>query len=131
MYGRKLVVAPKEITVTSADEKFIQKVFAILETQLSNADFDLPSFSQEIGISQTHLQRKLNALLGQSASELIRTFRLKRAASLLGQGHGNVSEIAFRVGFSSPNYFTKCFKDYFGQTPSEYTLHHSSPTLQK
>jgi signal transduction histidine kinase/ligand-binding sensor domain-containing protein/CheY-like chemotaxis protein/AraC-like DNA-binding protein len=113
-------VQPAAVTVPSTDEKFLQRVFALLESNLSNPDFDVSAFMEQIGMSQTHLHRKLTALLGQSANELIRTFRLKRAASLLTQQHGNVSEIAFQVGFSSPNYFTKCFKDHFGHTPTEY-----------
>ncbi|SKB78483.1 Signal transduction histidine kinase [Dyadobacter psychrophilus] len=125
-FSRQLLVQPAEITVTSTDEKFLTKVFALLDTNLSNADFDVTMFSQEIGMSQTHLHRKLKALLGQSANELIRTFRLKRAASLLSQQHGNVSEIAFMVGFTNPNYFTKCFRDQFGQTPTEYARSHAS-----
>lgn len=119
-FGRQLVVQPGEVTVTSVDEKFLQAVFASLEKNLSNADFDIGTFCLELGVSQTHLHRKLTALLGQSANELIRSFRLKRAASLLSQQHGNVSEIAFMVGFTNPNYFTKCFRDQFGQTPTEY-----------
>ena len=125
-FSRQLVVQPAEVTVTSTDEKFLQNVFALLEANLSDADFDVTAFSQGIGMSPTHLHRKLTALLGQSANELIRTFRLKRAASLLSQRHGNVSEIAFLVGFSNPNYFTKCFRDQFGHTPTDYARLHSS-----
>lgn len=125
-FRRQLVVQPSEVTVTSTDEKFLQNVFALLEKNLSNTDFDVSVFCQEIGLSQTHLHRKLTALLGQSANELIRTFRLKRAADLLSQQHGNVSEIAFMVGFTNPNYFTKCFRDQFGQTPSEYARMHAA-----
>lgn len=128
-FGRQLVVQPGEVTVTSMDEKFLQNVFASLEKNLPDADFDVGAFCQEIGVSQTHMHRKLTALLGQSANELIRSFRLKRAASLLGQQHGNVSEIAFMVGFTNPNYFTKCFRDQFGQTPTEYArIHAASPS---
>ncbi|MCF0041491.1 hybrid sensor histidine kinase/response regulator transcription factor [Dyadobacter fanqingshengii] len=124
-FSKQLVLHPSELTVTSIDEKFLQSVFALLEKNLSNAEFDLNSFCQEMGMSQTHLHRKLTALLGQSANELIRSFRLKRAASLLSQKHGNVSEIAFMVGFTSPNYFTKCFREEFGQTPTEYVRLHA------
>jgi signal transduction histidine kinase/ligand-binding sensor domain-containing protein/DNA-binding response OmpR family regulator len=124
-FGKQLVIQPAEVTVTSTDEKFLQSVFATLEKNMSNADFDVTAFCQEIGVSQTHLHRKLTALLDQSANELIRSFRLKRAASLLIQQHGNVSEIAFTVGFTNPNYFTKCFRDQFGQNPTEYIRNHA------
>lgn len=128
-FGRQLVVQPTEVTVTSTDEKFLQNVFASLEKNLSHADFDVSTFCREMGVSQTHMHRKLTALLGQSANDLIRSFRLKRAASLLGQQHGNVSEIAFMVGFTNPNYFSKCFRDQFGQTPTEYArINAASPS---
>ncbi len=130
-YSKKLMIQPAEVSVTSVDEKFIQKALLILESNLSNPDFEVNTFTKEIGMSHTHLHRKLTALIGQSPSELIRTFRLKRAATLLEQKHGNVSEIAFMVGFNSPNYFTKCFREFFGQTPSEYTIKHSSIEQEK
>jgi signal transduction histidine kinase/DNA-binding response OmpR family regulator/streptogramin lyase len=129
-FRRQLVVQPAEVTVTSADEKFLHKVFALLEANLSNADFDVSAFSQEMGMSQTHLHRKVTALTGQSANELIRTFRLKKAAGLLAQQHGNVGEIAYLVGFSSPNYFTKCFREYFGQTPTEYARRQATSQIE-
>ncbi|MCF0075008.1 ATP-binding protein [Dyadobacter sp. CY261] len=130
-FGRQLIVQPGEVTVTSTDEKFLQNVFASLEKNLSNTDFDVNTFCREIGVSQTHMHRKLTALLGQSANELIRSFRLKRAASLLGQQHGNVSEIAFMVGFANPNYFAKCFRDQFGQTPTEYARINAASRFSK
>jgi signal transduction histidine kinase/ligand-binding sensor domain-containing protein/DNA-binding response OmpR family regulator len=130
-FSKQLLVQPAEITVNSTDERFLQHAFKLLEANLSNADFDVAAFSLEIGMSQTHLHRKLTALLGQSANELIRTFRLKRAASLLIQQHGNVSEIAFMVGFTNPNYFSKCFRDQFGQTPTGYARLHTPDQATK
>jgi DNA-binding response OmpR family regulator len=117
-------VAPVAVKVSSADERFLKNALAIAEENISNAGFDVESFCRQIGMSRTHLHRKLTALTGQSTSEFIKLIRLKRAASLLRQQHGNVSEIAFLVGFSSQNYFTKCFKEHYGQTPSEYLRNH-------
>jgi DNA-binding response OmpR family regulator len=119
-FSRQVTINPKEITVTSTDERFLQKALAIMEAHMANADFDVEIFSKEIGMSRAQLHRKLTALSGLSTNEFIRSLRLKRAASLLLQQQGNVSEIAFGVGFSSLSYFTKCFRDYYGQTPSEY-----------
>ncbi|MBD2703440.1 response regulator [Spirosoma sp. BT702] len=130
-FSRQLVAQPTGVAVTSIDEKFLQKVIALLEANLSNAAFTVTTFSQEIGMSPTHLHRKLIALLGQSANELVRSFRLKRAASLLDQQHGNVSEIAFLVGFSNPNYFTKCFRDQFECTPTEYARRQAASGIAK
>jgi signal transduction histidine kinase/ligand-binding sensor domain-containing protein/DNA-binding response OmpR family regulator len=130
-FSKQLLVQPAEVTVNSTDERFLQQVFTVLETNLSDASFDVAAFSIQMAISQTHLHRKLTALVGQSANELIRSFRLKRAASLLIQQHGNVSEIAFMVGFTNPNYFAKCFRDQFGQTPTAYARLHSPAQAKK
>lgn len=120
-FSKQINLNPQEITVTSTDERFLQRALSILETNMANAEFDVEAFSKEIGLSRTHLHRKLTALTGQAPNEFIRTVRLKRAASLLQQHQGNNSEIAYAVGFSTLNYFTKCFKDFYGVTPSEYT----------
>ncbi|HEX8531976.1 MAG TPA: helix-turn-helix transcriptional regulator, partial [Cytophagales bacterium] len=71
--------------------------------------------------------RKLTALTGQSTSDFLRTLRLKRAAQLLTARTGNVSEVAFAVGFNSLAYFSKCFKEQYGVPASEYVAQHSEP----
>jgi YesN/AraC family two-component response regulator len=119
-YSHSLTVEPTEVAVTSTDEKFLQKALAIIEANLSNTAFDVETFSKEIGMSRGHLHRKLTTLIDQSPSDFIRTIRLKRAAQLLDKQAGNVSEVAFQVGFNSLTYFTKCFREFYGKTPSEY-----------
>jgi AraC-like DNA-binding protein len=100
-----------------------------MEVHMDNADFDVKAFSRGFGMSRTHLNRKLTALVDQSPNEFIRTMRLKRAASLLQQQKGNVAELAFMVGLNNPRYFTKCLGDYFGVAPPEYAP--SSTTNEK
>ncbi|CAN5921824.1 hypothetical protein BH24BAC1_BH24BAC1_40630 [soil metagenome] len=119
-YSRSLTLQPAEVAVTSVDERFLQKVLEVVEQHLADPAFDVDVFSWETGMSRVHLHRKLKALTDQSPGELIRTFRLKRAASLLEQQHDNISEVAFAVGFNSLTYFTKCFREQYGQTPSAY-----------
>jgi transcriptional regulator GlxA family with amidase domain len=111
---------PTEVAVTSTDEKFLQKVMVVLEANMANAEFDVETFGKEIGMSRGHLHRKLTALVDQSPSEFIRTIRLKRAAHLLSKQGGNISEVAYQVGFNSVTYFSKCFRELYGQTPTEY-----------
>jgi DNA-binding response OmpR family regulator len=125
-YSRSLTVEPTEVAVTSTDEKFLQKALAIIEANLARTEFDVETFSKEIGMSRGHLHRKLTTLIDQSPSDFIRTIRLKRAARLLDKQAGNISEVAFQVGFNSLTYFTKCFREFYGQTPSEYADKHSS-----
>jgi AraC-like DNA-binding protein len=91
------------------------------EEKVSEPDFSVEDMQQEMGISRMQLHRKLKALTDQSATEFIRTIRLKRAAEMLQKDFDNVSQVAYQVGFSSLSYFTKCFKEQYGALPSEYS----------
>jgi AraC-like DNA-binding protein len=73
-----------------------------------------------MGMSSSQLRRKFSALTDQSPADFIRLIRLQKAASLLQRGQGNVSEVALMAGFNSLNYFTRCFKEHFGKTPTEF-----------
>ncbi|HBI01204.1 response regulator, partial [uncultured Flavobacterium sp.] len=119
-YSQELILKPVDIIINSVDEKFLQKLQTILDTQLANADFTAEEFATQIGISRMQLHRKLKSLFGVSATEFIRNERLKNAAELLKKGNGNISEIAYSVGFNEISYFSRCFKDHFGCTPTEY-----------
>ncbi|MEQ9441252.1 MAG: ATP-binding protein [Cyclobacteriaceae bacterium] len=119
-FRKNMVISPQEITVNSTDERFLKQAVAVIEQQLSNPNFTVEQWQQTLGLSRMHLHRKLKALTNQSATEFIRTYRLKRAAQLLTQHADQVSQIAYQVGFSSLSYFTKSFKEQFGCTPSEH-----------
>jgi signal transduction histidine kinase/DNA-binding response OmpR family regulator len=119
-FGKEISLEPKSIAVTSTDEKFLTRVVEVVEKNVSNEKFSAEDFAESVGMSKTHLNRKLNALTDTSANEFIRTFRLKKAARLLSVKSGNISEIAYEVGFSNPSYFAESFKKHFGYSPSEY-----------
>lgn len=119
-YSQELILKPVDIVINSVDEKFLQKLQVILDTQLANAEFTAEEFAGQIGMSRMQLHRKLKSLLGVSATEFIRNERLKNAAELLKKGNGNISEIAYSVGFNDISYFSKCFKEEYGCTPTEY-----------
>ena len=108
-FGKEIKVQPKDITVTSVDERFLQKVIAKMEEKISDSSFSVETFSMEIGVSPKNFHRKLVALIDQTPNEFIRIFRLKRAAQLFEQKAGNVSEIAYQVRYQNLSYFTKCF----------------------
>jgi len=93
---------------------------AIVESNISNPGFSVEFLAAEAAMSNVQLYRKLKALTNQTPNELIRNFRLERAASLLKQHAGGVAEIAYQVGFNNLSYFAKCFKEKFGVTPSEF-----------
>ncbi len=109
-----------ETDVTSTDKKFLKKAIDIINKQISDETFSVDAFADEIAMSRFQLRRKLVALVGESPSDLIRRIRLTKAAKLLEQNFGNISEIAAEVGFNNPANFAHNFKTHFGVSPSEY-----------
>ena len=117
--GNILQLKPTEVSVNSKDEIFLRKLMETIEENMENEDFGVEDLSRAVAMSRYQLHRKLKALTNQSISIFIRRMRLERAHQLLEQGAGNSTEICYRVGFSSPAYFSKCFKEQFGIVPSE------------
>ena len=109
----------------SMDQQFIRKAKKEVEDNLLKTDFNVEDFARNMALSRVQLHRKLKALVDQSATGFIRAIRLNKAAELLIIKSGTISEIAFDVGFNTLPYFTKCFQEYFGVTPSEYVYRHS------
>jgi signal transduction histidine kinase/DNA-binding response OmpR family regulator len=126
-YSQELVLKPVDIVINSVEEKFIVKLQDILEKELSNSEFSSEDFASAVGMSRMQLHRKLKSLLGVSATEFLRNERLKAAADLLKKGNGNISEIAYAVGFNDVSYFSKCFKEMFSVTPSDYLNSRNTP----
>ncbi|MEE9364427.1 MAG: two-component regulator propeller domain-containing protein [Cellulophaga sp.] len=115
-----LVLEPKELTVTSADELFLEKSIAIVEQNMSNPEFNATSFVSEMNMSRSLVYNKLKALTDQSTSEFIRTIKLKKAGKLIQETKLTISEIAFELGFNDIKYFRQCFKKLFNENPSQY-----------
>lgn len=113
-------IEPKDLKIASKDQEFLKKAIKCVEENLSNSDFGVDDLYRELGLSRTQLYRKLKGLVGQSANEFIRSFRLKRAAQLLKQQEMTISEVTYHVGFNDLQYFRYCFKKQFGSNPSEY-----------
>lgn len=124
LFGKKLEVNPSEITVTSVDEQLIKKALDLVEENIENTKYSVQELSESLDISRGHLYRKINSITGKTPSEFIKSIRLKRAAQLLQSGHLNVSEVAYKVGFTNPKYFSKSFKAEFKVSPSKYSEHH-------
>jgi len=118
--GRDIVrLSPEKVQVVSADQKFLKRVIEVVETYMGDEAFSIEYMGREVGMSRGHLHRKLKSLTDQSPSVFLRTLRLKRAHQLLEDKAYNVSEVGFRVGFSSVAFFSRCFKDQYGLSPSE------------
>jgi AraC-like DNA-binding protein len=107
-------------TLTKEDEKFIELLMDYMESAWSNTDLKVDNFNKPLGYSKSQLYRKMTMLTGQSPNIFIRDYRLNEAVKLLDKKVGNISEIAFRTGFSSPSYFSKCFQKKYGHFPSGY-----------
>jgi signal transduction histidine kinase/DNA-binding response OmpR family regulator/ligand-binding sensor domain-containing protein len=119
-FSSEMLLRPAEVTVPSQQKVFLERVTAIIEKHLSEEEFSVEAFAAEIGMSRSQLHRKLKALTNKGPNELIRSFRLQRAAELIRQDAGSFAEIAYQVGFGSQAYFTRSFGEEFGVSPSEY-----------
>ena len=119
-FAQEVILTAKDIAISSEDEKFLEKLQEVLDEHLTKPDFSAETFSEVMGVSRMQLYRKLKALTGQSSSEFLRSQRLKLASVLLKTNKISISEIGYSVGFNDPSYFTKCFKQEFGCSPSEY-----------
>ena len=119
-YSQSITLKPEDKPIENRDAQFLKKLVKIVEDNISNEAFTVEHMQQEIGMSRMQLHRKLKALTNQSASDFIRTIRLKRAAQILGEPGISISEAAYLSGFNHMSYFSKCFKDEFGVLPSDY-----------
>ncbi len=126
LFSKKDIINPKEVTVTSLDEQFLQKIIDLLEEQYANSDYAIPQMREELAMSNAQLHRKVKALTDQSPGELLRNFRLKRAAQILKQKGVYVTEVAYDVGFNNLSYFAKCFKEFHGVSPSVFSKKNSN-----
>ncbi|GAB3898719.1 hybrid sensor histidine kinase/response regulator transcription factor [Spirosoma agri] len=120
-YHQLITVQPQAQTLDHPDEKFLNQLMKILDSHLTDPEFNVTGLVGEMGMSRPVLFRKVKMLTGLSVIDLIRTTRLKKAELLLRQRKASVSEIAFAVGFSDPKYFSRAFRAQFGLTPTEYS----------
>ena len=104
----------------SMDDVFMRKFMALIEESYPDSDFSIEKASDMLGLSRVHLYRKVKELTGVTPTDFLRNYRLKRAAALLREKGRNVNEVAYATGFSSPPYFSKCFKAAYTVTPTEY-----------
>ncbi len=119
-YSGEVVLQPKNILITTHEERFLKKIVEIVENHIADPDLDIERFAAEAGVSRMQLYRKLSALTDMTVKEFIRDIRLKRAAQLLLQKTMNVSEIAWATGFRDVSHFRKCFRQKFGMSATEY-----------
>jgi YesN/AraC family two-component response regulator len=106
--------------VPSFEEKFLERVSSVCEEKMEDSEFNVEQLCEILNISQPQLYRKIKSLTDNSPFEFIRILRLKKAARLILNEVDNISQISYAVGFTDPKYFSKCFKAFFGKSPSAY-----------
>jgi AraC-like DNA-binding protein len=109
----------KAETYSKLDEKYMSRLMEVINAHLSEEEFSIEEIGEEVGMSRAQIYRKLKALTGKSPSLFLRTIRLSKARQMIQNKEASISEIAYLVGFSSPAYFSRCFREEFGHTPSE------------
>jgi len=110
-------------TIKSSEQKFLDSLLDIVENHISDHDFSVALLSRNMGVSRPQLYRKVSAITGRSPVTFIRDIRLNRALSLIKENRYNLSEIALEIGYNSPSYFSKCFREAYGVAPSRVAAH--------
>lgn len=117
-FGDRHTLAKED--VCDMDKNFVEKFKSLLDAKLGDSNLNVEDLGKDMGLSRVQLYRKIKSLTNYSPNELLRIARLKKAASLLASSDMTVAEIGYEVGFSSPSYFTKCYKEQFGESPTDF-----------
>ena len=118
LFGDRHTLAKED--VCDMDKNFVEKFKSLLDAKLGDSNLNVEDLGKDMGLSRVQLYRKIKSLTNYSPNELLRIARLKKAASLLASSDMTVAEIGYEVGFSSPSYFTKCYKEQFGESPTDF-----------
>lgn len=119
-FQENLTFGDKKEKLTEIDKTFIEKLRTYVEDNIIETDLNVDEIGRTLGLSRVQLYRKVKSLTNYAPNELVRIIRLKASEKLLLQSDKTISEIAYDTGFSSPSYFTKCFKDFFNESPSDF-----------
>jgi signal transduction histidine kinase/DNA-binding response OmpR family regulator len=117
--GSVVLHKPEKAKLSFLDQQFLDRVMMVIDQHISEEEFSIEEFGKDVGMSRSQMHRKLKALTGKSTSLYLRTVRLAKAKQMIEQKRANISEISYQVGFSSPAYFSRCFKEEFGHSPSD------------
>jgi signal transduction histidine kinase/ligand-binding sensor domain-containing protein/CheY-like chemotaxis protein/AraC-like DNA-binding protein len=124
LYSKKIMLKPRDIAITSIDERFLSKLINIIEDNITNPDFDVSEMVEQMGMSHSAVLKKIKALTNNSLVDFVRRHRLNKAALIFQKEKLPVNEVAYLVGFADAKYFSKCFSKQFGKTPTDYLNEH-------
>lgn len=128
-YQNKFVVSSDEVPLPSVDHKFLEKVITHIKQHLDNPSFSVELLADKMCLSPSQLNRKLQAIIDEAPGQLIRNIRLQRAADLIKQNGGSLTDICFQTGFNDQTYFSKAFKNQFGCSPSSYKKQNTTSVI--
>lgn len=117
-FGDRQTLAKED--VCDLDKDFVERFKSLIEQKMGDSGLNVEDLGKDMGLSRVQLYRKIKALTNYAPNELLRIARLKKAASLLASSDMTVAEIGYEVGFSSPSYFAKCYREHFGESPTDY-----------
>lgn len=120
LFSKKVILKPKDISITPLDEKYLTRLMDIIEKNISNPEFDVSQIVDKMNMSHSAVLKKIKALTNLSLVEFVRHHRLNKAALIFEKEKLPVNEVAYMVGFSDAKYFSKCFSKQFGKTPTDY-----------
>lgn len=121
LFQNNPMLEPSKVTVTSIDEKFLNSLMKAIEEGIGDSEFTIITLEEKLGMSHSSLYRKVKSITGKSGNEILQTMRMKRAHQILSETKGiRVEEVAYMVGFNSPKYFSRCFREMYGITPSDF-----------
>ena len=119
-FSREILIKPEQLAYSTPERSFLKRARLIIEDNMDNIDFDVELFVEKMHTSRANIYRKIKALTNLSVKEFIRIIRLKKSAELLAENQFTIAEISYKVGFSSPSYFTKCFRQQFKTSPKNF-----------
>ena len=119
-FQKNLTFGERKENVAELDKTFITKFRKVIEEKLIDSDLNVDEIGKSLGLSRVQLYRKIKSLTNYAPNELVRIIRLKASEQLLIKTEKSISEVAYETGFSSPSYFTKCFKEYFNESPTDF-----------
>ncbi|MBS1564711.1 MAG: DNA-binding response regulator, partial [Bacteroidetes bacterium] len=119
-YAKQITLEAPDVRIDSSDEALLQEIVLFIEQNITNPQLSVEGLSKQLGMSRSTLYAKLLQITGQTPIEYIRSFKLNRAAILMEKSNMTIAEIAYQVGFTTPNYFARSFKQKFGMQPSEF-----------
>lgn len=117
-FGDRQTLAKEDIC--DMDKDFVERFKSLIEVNMGDSELNVEDLGKEMGLSRVQLYRKIKSLTNYAPNELLRMARLKKAASLLASSDMTIAEVGYEVGFTSPSYFAKCYKEQFGESPTEF-----------